>query len=85
MSVKTSQERIDNFFTASRIALPEKGNYQSSKRVQDAIGKVLGKKLPAAAQKETTQKLSKRKTNAKGIMHMVANYSNMLGFLPASL
>ncbi len=43
MSVKINQERIDNFFLASRIVLPEKGQYQSSRRVKDAIDKVLGK------------------------------------------
>ena len=43
LSVKNSQDRIDNFFTTTRISLPEKGNFQSSKRVKEAIGKVLGK------------------------------------------
>ena len=43
LSVKNSQDRIDNFFTTTRINLPEKGHFQSSKRVKDAIGKVLGK------------------------------------------
>ena len=42
MSAKTSQERIDNFFQTSRNNLPEKGHYQASKRVKEAIGKVLG-------------------------------------------
>ena len=43
LSVKNSQDRIDNFFSTTRISLPEKGHYQSSKRVKEAIGKVLGK------------------------------------------
>ena len=44
MGVKNSQERIDNFFLTSRHSLPEKGHYQASKRVKEAIGKVLGTK-----------------------------------------
>jgi DNA excision repair protein ERCC-5 len=43
LSVKNSQDRIDNFFSSTRISLPEKGHYQSSKRVEESIGKVLGK------------------------------------------
>ena len=41
MGVKTSQERIDNFFMTSRKHLADKGQYQASKRVKEAIGKVL--------------------------------------------
>ena len=43
LSTKVTQERIDNFFMSERFALPEKGNYQSSRRVKQAIDKVLGK------------------------------------------
>ena len=49
LSVKNSQDRIDNFFTTTRISLPEKGNFQSSKRVKEAIGKVLGKNHPESS------------------------------------
>ena len=42
MSARTSQGRIDNFFLTSRNNLPDKGQYQASKRVKEAIGKVLG-------------------------------------------
>ncbi len=43
LSTRISQERIDNYFLTHRLALSDKGQYQSSKRVQQAIGKVLGK------------------------------------------
>merc|ERR1711874_782443 len=33
---------MGNFFLTSRHNLPEKGQYQASKRVKEAIGKVLG-------------------------------------------
>ena len=59
MSVKNSQERIDSFFMTSRIKLPEKGNYQSSKRVKEAIGRVLGRS-------EANGKKSDGKSQTKG-------------------
>ena len=56
MSVKSSQERIDNFFLTSRITLPEKGSYQSSKRVKEAIGRVLGQSVEPKPKPKTKRK-----------------------------
>lgn len=60
MSVKISQERIDNFFLTSRISLPEKGHYQASKRVKEAISKVLGKSEPESKKRKTAVKEPKK-------------------------
>ena len=64
MSIKTSQERIDNFFQSSRITLPEKGHLQSSKRVKDAIDRVLGKSK-ASSDESKTKIITKRKREKK--------------------
>eukprot|EP00095_Tigriopus_kingsejongensis_P003704 maker-scaffold382_size189932-snap-gene-0.25 protein:Tk03704 transcript:maker-scaffold382_size189932-snap-gene-0.25-mRNA-1 annotation:"dna repair protein complementing xp-g cells-like protein" len=45
--VKISQGRIDGYFQRERVALPDKGHYQNSKRMKSAIDKVLGKKSVA--------------------------------------
>lgn len=59
LSAKTSQERIDNFFITSRITLPDKGHYQSSKRVKEAISKVMGKPKDTEPLKKATTKKTK--------------------------
>ena len=43
---KVTQSKIDKFFSSDRLALPSKGNglMQNSKRVQEAVEKVLGKR-----------------------------------------
>ena len=66
ISVGTTQERIDNFFTTTRISLPEKGQYQSSKRVKEAIGKVLGKspEKKLKSEKQPKRKLEEGKTKS---------------------
>ena len=66
ISVGTTQERIDNFFTTTRISLPEKGQYQSSKRVKEAIGKVLGKSPEKTLknEKQPKRKLEEGKTKS---------------------
>ena len=43
MASSSYQSRIDNFFLGARNKLPDRGNLKSSKRVQGAIEKVLGK------------------------------------------
>lgn len=40
---KATQSKIDKFFSSDRLTLPSKGLIQSSKRVQEAVEKVLGK------------------------------------------
>ena len=65
MSIRTSQERIDNFFQTSRISLPEKGHLQSSKRVKEAIGRVLGKSKDKSQDKSKAKIVTKRKREKK--------------------
>ena len=60
MGVRSSQERIDNFFLSSRSVLPEKGKL-ASKRVKDAINRVLGQ--PESASNPV--KKTKRKAPTK--------------------
>lgn len=67
MNQKVSQGRIDNFFQSERLALPDKGHLQSSKRVQSAISKVLGKeppKEPERKRKAATQSSGATKPKA---------------------
>jgi len=42
----TRQARLENYFTSSRVNLPDKGMFASSKRVEEAIRKVRGIKSP---------------------------------------
>merc|ERR1719394_1092573 len=43
---ETRQATLDNFFSSSRVKLPDKGLVASSKRVEEAIRKVRGLKTP---------------------------------------
>lgn len=54
--VKISQTRIDNYFLTERVSLPAKGQLQESKRVQNAIEKVLGRKIDNDNVKKTKPK-----------------------------
>ena len=65
MSVKSSQERIDNFFLTSRITLPEKGSYQSSKRVKEAIGRVLGQTVEPKPKPKAKRKVTEDSNNVE--------------------
>ena len=82
LSVKISQDRIDNHFIASRISLPEKGKLQSSKRVKEAIDRVLGKSpekkvenkdQPTKRKISDTQK-SSQPTKKKGIITKLLSF-----------
>ena len=82
LSVKISQDRIDNHFMASRISLPEKGKLQSSKRVKEAIDRVLGKSpekkvenkdQPTKRKISDTQK-SSQPTKKKGIITKLLSF-----------
>ena len=65
MSIKSSQERIDNFFLTSRITLPEKGSYQSSKRVKEAIGRVLGQTVESRPKPKAKRKVTEDSNNVE--------------------
>merc|ERR1712126_359218 len=43
---ETRQATLDNFFSSSRVKLPDKGLMASSRRVEEAIRKVRGLKTP---------------------------------------
>ena len=67
-NVKISQGRIDNYFQRERITLPSKGHLQSSKRVQNAIDKVLGKtssnaQEPKAKKAKVSKSMSEQPTS----------------------
>ena len=67
MSIKSSQERIDNFFLTSRITLPEKGSYQSSKRVKEAIGRVLGQSVEPKPKPKTKRKATTTREDTNSV------------------
>lgn len=78
MSVKVSQERIDNFFTSTRISLPEKGQFQASKRVKQAIGKFTGvnpekEKSPAVKRLNSRERKTAKKTKIEARVAPKAN------------
>ena len=67
---KVTQSKIDKFFQSDRLELPSKGKglIQNSKRVQEAVERVLGKKQPSdvkTSEKKREPKKSNQRTAAK--------------------
>ena len=64
---KVTQSKIENFFHSDRLALPSKGKglIQNSKRVQEAVERVLGTRQ--AADVETKEKTREQKSNQRKV------------------
>ena len=58
---KVTQSKIDKFFSSDRLTLPskDKGLMQNSKRVQEAVEKVLGKKQESDVKKSEGKRVQK--------------------------
>lgn len=80
------QARLEKYFSSTMVKLPEKGLVASSKRVEEALRKVRGLKVPEKPQenKRVTKRTSKKTSDNPGRNESISNSGQQVSLIAAS-